>query len=79
MLTAVSCGGRSSETGPSGPEETVEAFNRAITAGDFAAARSLCDTVSMKNYLDSYIYNYLDINNFYLEESLNNIKKHFTS
>lgn len=54
VLTAVSCGGRSSETGPSGPEETVEAFNRAITAGDFAAARSLCDTVSMKNYLDSY-------------------------
>ncbi|MBR2065219.1 MAG: DUF4878 domain-containing protein [Bacteroidales bacterium] len=38
-----------------GPEATVEAFNRAITAGDFATAHSLCDTVSMKGYLDSYI------------------------
>lgn len=38
-----------------GPEAVVEAFNRAVTAGDFDAACSLCDTVSMKGYLDSYI------------------------
>lgn len=38
-----------------GPEEVVEAFNRAVTAGDFDMARSLCDTVSMKGYLDSYM------------------------
>lgn len=38
-----------------GPEDVVEAFNRAVTAGDFDAACSLCDTVSMKGYLDSYI------------------------
>ena len=45
-------GSRSVEMGPS---EVVEAFNRAVTAGDFDMARSLCDTVSMKGYLDSYM------------------------
>lgn len=34
-----------------GPEETVEAFCKAIACGDFAAARELCDTVSMAPYL----------------------------
>ena len=37
-----------------GPAEVVEAFNRAITTGDFAQAGQLCDTVTMKDYLDSY-------------------------
>jgi hypothetical protein len=37
-----------------GPADVVESFNRAITAGDFSQARQLCDTVLMKNYLDSY-------------------------
>lgn len=37
-----------------GPEDTVVAFNRAITAGDFTQASALCDTVSMKDYLESY-------------------------
>ena len=37
-----------------GPAEVVEAFNRAITAGDFAQARQLCDTVLMEDYLNSY-------------------------
>ena len=37
-----------------GPAEVVEAFNRAITGGDFTTAYQLCDTVSMKDYLDSY-------------------------
>ena len=37
-----------------GPAEVVEAFNRAVTAGDFTKASELCDTVSMKDYLESY-------------------------
>ena len=44
-------GGQSVEMGPS---EVVEAFNRAVTAGDFSKASELCDTVAMKDYLDSY-------------------------
>lgn len=44
-------GSRSVEMGPA---ETVEAFNRAITAGDFGKAATLCDTVAMKDYLESY-------------------------
>ena len=37
-----------------GPEETVEAFCRAVTAGEWAEAETLCDTVGMRDYLDSY-------------------------
>lgn len=37
-----------------GPEQTVEAFCRAVTAGEWAEAEALCDTLSMKEYLDSY-------------------------
>lgn len=51
FLTNGCTGGRSVEMGPT---EVVEAFNRAITAGDFATAGSLCDTVAMKDYLESY-------------------------
>jgi hypothetical protein len=32
----------------------VEAFCRAVTAGEWAEAEALCDTLSMKEYLDSY-------------------------
>lgn len=49
-----SCGGSASEEQPMGPEDTVIAFNRAITAGDFTQAAALCDTAAMKDYLDSY-------------------------
>lgn len=35
-----------------GPAETVEAFCKAVAAGDWSEARELCDTVSMKEYLD---------------------------
>lgn len=34
-----------------GPEATVEAFYDAVSAGDFATAKELCDTVSMETYL----------------------------
>lgn len=36
------------------PEATVEAFYHAVSKGDFTTARELCDTVSMKSYLNSY-------------------------
>ena len=37
-----------------GPEETVEAFCRAVAAGKFEKAKELCDTVAMKDYIDTY-------------------------
>jgi len=37
-----------------GPEETVEAFCRAVTAGQWSQAEALCDTLSMKEYMDSH-------------------------
>ena len=50
-LSTTGCGNSSIEMGPA---EIVEAFNKAITGGDFTTAYQLCDTVSMKDYLDSY-------------------------
>lgn len=37
-----------------GPEAVVEAFCRAVAAGDMEQAGELCDTVSMKGYLDAW-------------------------
>ena len=37
------------------PEETVEAFTRHIVSGEFDKARSLCDTVMMKDYIDDWM------------------------
>lgn len=37
-----------------GPEAAVETFCRAVAAGDFETAGGLCDTVSMKEYLDEW-------------------------
>ena len=37
-----------------GPEAAVETFCRAVAAGDFETADELCDTVSMKGYLDEW-------------------------
>lgn len=57
MITAFilhACGGRTAQTKQDPPEAVVEAFNRAITAGDFDKAESLCDKAMMKDYLDSY-------------------------
>ncbi len=36
-----------------GPEETVEAFCKAVACGDFSTARELCDTVSMAPYIEA--------------------------
>ena len=46
------CGGSNEKA--MGPEETVEAFCRAVTAGQWSKAEALCDTVSMKAYMDSH-------------------------
>ena len=56
VITAVlsTTGCRNSNSVEMGPAEVVEAFNRAITGGDFATAYQLCDTLSMKDYLESY-------------------------
>ena len=37
-----------------GPEVVVENFYRAMTAGEWDKACCLCDTVAMKDYLESY-------------------------
>ena len=52
FLVGNGCSG--SQSVEMGPAEVVEAFNRAVTAGDFDKASELCDTVSMKDYLESY-------------------------
>ena len=54
-MMLISCGGNGSGEKEMGPEEVVEAFNRAITAGDFASAKELCDTMAMKAYIDSHM------------------------
>lgn len=51
-VLACSCGPKTEEQKVLGPEETVEAFYKAVSCGDFAAARELCDTVSMSGYLE---------------------------
>lgn len=53
-LVLASCGGQGGKEKEMGPEEVIERFNRAITAGDFATAKELCDTLTMKEYIDSY-------------------------
>ena len=37
-----------------GPVETVEAFYKAVTSGEWAEAEALCDALTMKEYLDEY-------------------------
>lgn len=52
---AAGCGNGGTEKAEMEPEDVVEAFSRAVASGDFETAHSLCDTVSMKSYLDDYI------------------------
>ena len=37
-----------------GPEAVIEAFCRAVASGDMEQAGELCDTVSMKGYLETW-------------------------
>ncbi len=52
MLMAAGCGEKKAAV--MGPDETVEAFCRAVAAGRFEEAKSLCDTVTMKGYIEKY-------------------------
>lgn len=36
-----------------GPEAVVEAFNKAISTGNWTEAEKMCDTLSMKEYMDN--------------------------
>lgn len=53
LLLVRGCGGKGDSV-ELGPAETAEAFCRALAAGEFARACELCDTVSMKAYIDTY-------------------------
>ena len=54
MLVAGCGGGKEKKADVTGPAETVEAFCRAVAAGEFEKAKELCDTVAMKGYIDTY-------------------------
>lgn len=43
-----------SKKAETGPEAVVEAFSRALAAGDFGKAAELCDTISMAAYMNRY-------------------------
>ena len=39
-----------------GPEDSLQAFYKALCAGDFTSAESLCDSASMTDYIDEIRY-----------------------
>ena len=53
-LMLAGCGNRQAETVNLGPEETVEAFCRAIAGGEFDEAKEFCDTATMTGYIARY-------------------------
>ncbi len=56
MAMVAGCGERRDKTGGQmKPEETVEAFCKAVARGDFKTAMPLCDTLTMKEYIDNYV------------------------
>ena len=57
FFMAVGCGERNSgRTDVAlGPEETVEAFYRAVAGNNPEKAMSLCDTAAMKGYIRQYV------------------------
>ena len=48
------CGSTGEEKVSMGPEETVAAFYKAITSGDFSTAAELSDSVGMGPYITEY-------------------------
>lgn len=48
------CKDNGSKESEMGPEAVVEAFSRAVAAGDLEKAADLCDTVCMAAYLNRY-------------------------
>ena len=53
-LMMAGCGGGEKKGAETGPEETVEAFCRAVAGGEFAKAKELCDTAAMNGYIARY-------------------------
>ena len=51
LICLFGCGETSAELGP---VETVEAFCKAVTVGQWEEAEALCDTETMGEYLDSH-------------------------
>ena len=45
--------GKTEGSGPIRPEEVTEAFCRAVASGDMKTACTLCDIISMKEYMDA--------------------------
>lgn len=55
MSVAASCGnGKTDKAVELGPEQTLEAFCRAVASGEFDKATGLCDTTAMKGYIETY-------------------------
>lgn len=54
LMMMAGCRERKAETVNLGPEETVEAFCRAVAGGEFEKAKTLCDTVAMNGYIERY-------------------------
>lgn len=52
-LAAAGCGRKQAEN-VMGPQETVEAFCRAVAGGEFEVAMDLCDMDTMEEYIGSY-------------------------
>lgn len=52
-LAAAGCGRKQAEN-VMGPQETVEAFCRAVAGGEFDVAMDLCDMDTMGEYIGSY-------------------------
>lgn len=55
MLALAACGnGKADKVAEMGPEQTLEAFCRAVASGEFDKATVLCDTTAMKEYIEAY-------------------------
>ena len=50
LTIAATCSCSSDKTGP---ETVVETFNKAVSTGNWAEAEKMCDTLSMKEYMDN--------------------------
>lgn len=54
VVILISGSGKKAGTKEAGPEAVVEAFTKAMAAGDFDTAYGLCDTVRMRAYIENY-------------------------
>ena len=61
MGLLVGCGRGQEAEKVMGPEQTLEAFCRAVAAGDMGTAEGLCDAEAMKEYLDGWKSTWQDL------------------